>query len=91
MAEPDEFSPAEPVDYLGFSNTPTLKPEANLDAWVKNNHQKTATQDEWLAIHRRNHPDAADYPTTDGQIYTYHTGLRADHSRNRRYKKDGSR
>jgi len=74
-----------------FSDNPTLKPEANLDAWVKNNHQKTATQDEWLAIHRRNHPDAAEYPTKDGQIYTYHTGLRADHSRNRRYKKDGSR
>ncbi|WP_437203593.1 hypothetical protein [Planctomicrobium sp. SH664] len=73
-----------------FSETPTLKPEADLDAWVKNNHQKTATQDEWLAIHRRNHPDAADYPTRDGQIFTYHTHLRADHSRNRRYKKDGS-
>ena len=69
---------------------PTLQPIADLSAWVKNNYQKTAMQDEWLAIHRRNHPNAADYPTKDGQIYTYHTGLRADHSRNRRYKNEGS-
>lgn len=68
------------------SDTPTLEPEADLNAWVKTNHRKTATQDEWLAIHRRNHPDAADYPRKNGQIYKFHTGLRADHSRNRRYK-----
>ena len=41
---------------------PTLKPEADLVGWVKNNYQKTATQDEWLAIHRRKHPNAEDYP-----------------------------
>lgn len=81
-----------------FSDNPTLKPEANLDAWVKSNHQKTATQDEWLAIHRRNHPDAKDYPRPDEpdrngekNIYSYHTKLRADHSRDRRYRKDSSR
>jgi CRISPR-associated protein (TIGR03986 family) len=68
------------------SETPTLKPEADLNVWMKNNHQKTATQDEWLAIHRRNHPNAADYPRKDGQIYTFHTSLRAEHSRNRRYR-----
>ncbi len=67
-------------------DAPTLKPEANLADWVKTNHQKTATQDEWLALHRRNHPNAADYPRKDGQIYTFHTSLRAEHSRNRRYK-----
>ncbi len=72
------------------SDTPSLMPEADLSAWVKNNHQKTATQDEWLAIHRRNHPRAGDYPRKDGQIYTFHTSLRAEHSRNRRYKKDGA-
>ncbi|MCK9538298.1 hypothetical protein [Dokdonella sp.] len=70
---------------------PTLKPEGDLAAWVTRNHQKTATQDEWLAIHRRNHPSAADYPRArdrDGNenIYTFHTTLRAEHSRNRRYK-----
>lgn len=65
--------------------TPTLKPEADLAAWVTRNHQKTSTQDEWLAIHRRNHLNAADYPRKDGQIYTFHTALRAEHSRKRRY------
>lgn len=69
---------------------PTLKPEADLAAWVKRNHQKTSTQDEWLAIHRRNHPHAADYPRKDGQIYTFHTSLRAEHSRARRYRREGS-
>ena len=73
------------------SESPTLKPETDLNAWVKNNHQKTATQDEWLAIHRRNHPNAADYPSKDGQTYTFHTSLRAEHSRNRRYKNGGRR
>lgn len=75
------------------SDTPMLKPDADLDIWVKN-HQKTVMQDEWLAVHRRNHPDAADYPRAkdhagNENIYTFHTGLRADHSRQRRYKKDG--
>jgi hypothetical protein len=72
------------LDEVG--DDPVLKPEADLNAWVTKHHQKTATQDEWLAIHRRNHPNAADYPLKDGQIYTFHTSLRADHSRNRRYK-----
>lgn len=66
---------------------PILKPEVDLVAWVTKNHQKTPSQDEWLAIHRRNHPDAADYPRERGQIYTFHTRLRAEHSRKRRYSK----
>jgi len=74
-----------------ITDTPTLKPEADLGAWANKNHQKTATQDEWLAIHRRNHPNADDYPQKNGQIYTFHTTLRAEHSRNRRYKNGGSR
>ena len=69
---------------------PTLTPEADLSGWVRENHAKTASQDEWLAIHRRRHPDAADYPRLrdrDGNenIYTFHTTLRAEHSRARRY------
>jgi CRISPR-associated protein (TIGR03986 family) len=70
---------------------PTLNPERELVAWMKANHRKTAMQDEWLAIHRRNHPDAADYPREDGEIYTFHTSLRAKHSRNRRYKNGRSK
>ncbi len=64
---------------------PTLDAEANLNAWVEANHRRTETQVEWLAIHRRNHPDAADYPRENGEIYTFHTSLRATHSRVRRY------
>lgn len=79
----------------GAGEAPTLKPEADIAAWVTRNHQKTATQDEWLAIHRRNHPNAADYPRArerngNENIYTFHTRLRAEHSRNRRYKKGRS-
>lgn len=69
---------------------PTLKPEADLATWVSRNHQNTPSQDEWLAIHRCKHPDAKDYPRErdhNGEnIYTFHTTLRAEHSRNRRYK-----
>lgn len=67
--------------------TPTLRPEPDLAAWVTQHHQKTSTQAEWLDIHRRNHPDAADYPRKNGEIFTFHTSLRAEHSRNRRYKR----
>lgn len=66
---------------------PTLRPEADLAAWVTKNHQKTSSQGEWLAIHRRNHPNAADYPRKNGEIYTFHTTLRAEHARNRRYRR----
>jgi len=76
--------------------TPTLKPEADLEGWVKEKHQPTEMQDKWLAIHRRNHPGAADYPrekARDGKenIYTFHARLRAEHSYNRRYKNGGTR
>lgn len=78
------------------AGTPALKPEADLNGWVERNHQKTATQDEWLAIHRRNHPNADDYPRPERpdrngerNIYTFHTTLRAEHSRNRRYRNGG--
>jgi CRISPR-associated protein (TIGR03986 family) len=75
------------------SDTPALKPVADLDAWLRNNHQRTGTQDEWLAIHRRNHPNAGDYPRPqepdkkgERNIFTFHTTLRAEHSRHRRYR-----
>ncbi|MDR0967062.1 MAG: RAMP superfamily CRISPR-associated protein [Myxococcales bacterium] len=70
-------------------NAPTLKLEPDLEAWVKTNPWKTATQvDCWLAIHRRNHPEAADYPRDEnGQIFKFHSNLRSEHSRNRRYRK----
>ncbi len=73
-----------------------LRSERDLTTWVTKSHRKTSTQDEWLAIHRRHHPDAADYPREkdrDGKenIYTFHTRLRAEHSRNRRYSREDNR
>ncbi len=73
-----------------------LRSERDLTTWVTKSHRKTSTQDEWLAIHRRHHPDAADYPREkdrDGKenIYTFHTRLRAEHSRNRRYRREDNR
>lgn len=64
---------------------PALSPISDLSEWVCDHYLGTSTPQSWLAIHRRNHPDAADYPRKDGNIYTYHTTLRADHSRDRRY------
>jgi CRISPR-associated protein (TIGR03986 family) len=66
---------------------PALRPEPDPVAWVKKHYQKTPTQEEWLAVHRHKHPDAADYPRKDGEIYTFHTTLRAEHSRLRRYRR----
>jgi CRISPR-associated protein (TIGR03986 family) len=74
------------LDEVG--DTPTLKPEADLVAWVRQHYQRTVTQNEWLAIHRHKHPDAADYPRQNGQIYTFHTNLRAQHSCKRRYRRE---
>lgn len=73
------------------ADTPTLRPESNPADWVKNNHKPTMMQKVWLEIHHRKHPNAKDYPEQadkNGQknIYTYHSTLRAEHSRARRYR-----
>lgn len=78
----------------GLSDKPALRPVDDLSGWVRQQFTKTPMLQQWLAIHRHKHPDAADYPKEkdrDGQenIYTYHTKLRADHSRARRYKREG--
>lgn len=72
---------------------PSMKPEADLVKWVCENHEPAVWQPEWLAlhrewfaIHRRKHPDADDYPRKGGQIHTFHTSLRAEHARARRYR-----
>lgn len=71
----------------GVSSTPTLKPQLDIEGWVTNNHEATKMQNAWLEVHRHKHPDARDYPRgTDGQIFTFHTSLRAEHSRSRRYR-----
>jgi hypothetical protein len=57
---------------------------------VMKHHAKTVTQKEWLDIHCHRHRDAVDYPRghRDGNenIYMFHTTLRAEHSRDRRYR-----
>ena len=67
---------------------PALNSVADLLDWVRSPPEPTSTLKDWLAIHRHKHPDAADYPReADGQIYSYHTRLRAEHSRTRRYER----
>jgi CRISPR-associated protein (TIGR03986 family) len=75
------------------ADTPTLRQESNPADWVKNNHKPTMMQKAWLDIHRRKHPNAKDYPRPEQfdrngerNIYTYHSTLRAEHSRARRYR-----
>lgn len=71
---------------------PALHPIAEPLEWVRQHYEPTPMLQPWLAIHRRNHPEADDYPWgPDGNIYTYHTKLRADHSRARRYTHGSSR
>ncbi len=66
---------------------PTLEREADIRAWFQEHFQRSPMLTEWLAIHRHKHPDAADYPRKDGEIYNFHTALRAEHTRLRRYKR----
>lgn len=75
----------------GADGAPALHSVSDIHAWVATNHQQTATQTQWLAVHRQKHPDWDDYPRDkdrDGNlnIYTFHTNLRARHSRLRRYR-----
>lgn len=72
------------------AEVPTLKRVEDLRYWIEKEYIETETQSAWLAIHQRSHPGAGDYPRGgDGKIYTFHTKLRADHSRLRRYKREG--
>lgn len=75
-----------------LSDKPALDPVDDLSEWMDRHFEKTPMLERWLAIHRRKHPDAADYPRgQDGNIYSYHTKLRADHTRKRRYNHEGER
>ncbi|HWP01833.1 MAG TPA: hypothetical protein VNL96_00105 [Gemmatimonadaceae bacterium] len=81
---------------IDASDQPTLRPESDVLSWVQRNYEATVTQSEWLAAHRHKHPDAADYPRErdrDGNenIYTFHTTLRAEHTRLRRYRREQNR
>ncbi len=74
---------------------PVLNAVPDVLGWVRAGHERTTTQTEWLAVHRHKHPEAADYPREkdkDGteNIYTFHTRLRAEHARARRYRREQS-
>ena len=69
---------------------PTLEKESELGKWFEH-HSKSATfplLSEWLNVHQQKHPAGKDYQrkTPNGPIYEVHTELRANHSRDRRYK-----
>jgi hypothetical protein len=71
---------------------PVLEPIGDLSEWMRKHFAQTPMLQPWLAVHRRKHPDADDYPRgQDGNIYSYHTKLRADHTRARRYDRESSR
>lgn len=74
--------------FLNFADgKPELRAECDIAAWVQKHYQPTEMQAEWLAVHCHKHPNADDYPRKNGQIYTFHADLRAEHSRLRRYRK----
>jgi len=66
---------------------------SDVQSWFKTHHIEipASTRTEWLAIHRHKHPDAADYPRVNNEIFSFHTKLRAEHSRARRLRKEGSK
>jgi hypothetical protein len=72
---------------------PVLRPEGDIQGWVTRNPLPGLPHTQWLDAHRHKHPDAADYPkesdkkTGKPQIYTFHTGLRAEHALARRHRK----
>ena len=69
---------------------PRLDREADIRAWFQKHFQRPPMLSAWLDVHRHKHPAAADYPRREnGEIYTFHTGLRADHTRQRRYEREG--
>lgn len=69
------------------ANGPRLEAHTDIAAWFRQHFKAPPLLQVWLKIHRAKNPDAGDYPRSqkDGQIYTFHTTLRADHSRLRRY------
>ncbi len=62
-----------------------VKIEGSVSDWFKQHFEAPAMLGPWLDVHRHKHPDANDYPRKGGQIYTFHTELRAEHALKRRY------
>jgi hypothetical protein len=70
--------------------SPALAKEAALGEWFARawKDAKPRGLQEWLKVHQQKHPDGKDYErnTANGPIYAVHTKLRAEHSKDRRYK-----
>lgn len=78
--------------HIDDTGNPILQ-EEDAAKWFEQNRgtipTSTKMADDWLRLHRVNHRAAADYPRGhDGEIYSYHTDLRAQHSRLRRYPRE---
>ncbi len=67
---------------------PTLEREADIRGWFRQHFQAPPMLPAWLDVHRHKHSDAADYPRENGEIYNFHTRLRAQHTRLRRYERE---
>jgi len=72
---------------------PALNPVPNILEWVREHYHPTTEQTAWLEVHRHKHPNAADYPRAKDRngnenIHTFHTRLRAEHTRLRRYVRE---
>jgi hypothetical protein len=73
------------------SDSPSLQREPEVAAWFRQHFPNPPEcLKEWLDVHRHKHPDAFDYQRSkrDGRIYSFHTELRSEHSRLRRYQKE---
>jgi len=68
-------------------NGPKLDRVPDLDRWFRRHFHRTEMLEKWLDVHRHKNPDAGDYPSEGGQIYTFHAKLRAEHTRLRRYER----
>jgi CRISPR-associated protein (TIGR03986 family) len=73
------------------TDIPSLE-SLNVGVWLQEHHDQIHAPllTRWLDVHRHKHPDAADYPRENGEIFTFHTKLRAEHSRARRYSPESA-
>ncbi len=80
---------AKELYLLSDSSGPKLEREADVEGLIRRHFQAPPSTQAWLDVHRHKHPFATHYQSTKGEIYTFHTELRAEHSRLRRH--DGER
>jgi len=81
------------IDEISMLNTATgeLEPKDDFDCksfiqkqLTQNEELKPAALDSWLNVLEYEDSIKADYPRIDGEIYSYHTGIRFEYSKKRR-------